>query len=133
MGTLVSAADEWLELWNPTASSVDLTGWTLVAEDGTPSIALAGSIPAGGFFLLERTDDTSVPGVAADQIYTGDLGNGGETLILKDATAATIDTVVGDTGWVNIGGNNTTKETAQRKSDNTWVTALGTPKAATVE
>lgn len=82
MGTTTSANDEWIELLNTTAAPVDLTGWTLAADDGTPSISLSGSIPAGATYLLERTDDTTVPGVAADLIHTaGALGNDGENLI----------------------------------------------------
>ena len=99
MGTNVSANDEWIELFNTTSSPIDLTGWTLVANDGTPTIALSGSIPAGGYFLLERTDDTTVPGVTADLIYTGSLGNDGENLILRDDIAAVIDTVDSSSGW----------------------------------
>src|SRR5258707_13887588 len=56
MGTLASANDEWIELVNNTSSAINLTGWTLTAADGTPSIVLSGGIPAGGYFLLERTD-----------------------------------------------------------------------------
>ncbi len=99
MGTSTSANDEWVELVNTTASPVDLTGWTLAAGDGTPSISLSGSIPAGGYFLLERTDDTTVPSVAADLIYTGALGNDGEQLFLRDDTAAVIDEVDSSAGW----------------------------------
>lgn len=99
MGTTTSANDEWIELFNRTAAPVDLTGWTLVANDGSPAITLSGSIPPGGYFLLERTDDTTVPGILADQIYTGSLSNDGEYLILQDATATVMDTVNSDTGW----------------------------------
>src|SRR5438093_2934024 len=87
MGTSTSAADEWIELINNTPGAINLSGWTLTAADGTPSIALSGSIPAGGYFLLERTDDTTVPGVTADQIYTGALGNTGEILALRDGSS----------------------------------------------
>jgi phosphatidylserine/phosphatidylglycerophosphate/cardiolipin synthase-like enzyme len=48
---------------------------------------------------LERTDDTSVPSVAADLIYTGALGNGGEQLVLRDDTSALIDEVDSSSGW----------------------------------
>lgn len=99
MGTTTSSSDEWIELLNTTAAPVDLTGWTLAADDGAPSISLSGSIPAGANFLMERTDDTSVPSVAADFIYTGALGNDGENLILRDETAAVIDVVDSSSGW----------------------------------
>ena len=41
-----ASSDEWLELRNTTARTIDLTGWTLTAADGTPNIALRGRIPA---------------------------------------------------------------------------------------
>ncbi|MBT7772379.1 hypothetical protein HN713_01645 [bacterium] len=90
MGTDFSANDEWIELQNATSNFVDLTGWTLISADGSPSILLAGQIAANGFFLLERTDDTTTS-VAADQIYTGGLANIGEELILKNTSGTEID------------------------------------------
>ena len=99
MGTTTSSNDEWIELYNNTSSAIDLSSWTLSAADGTPTITLAGSIPAGGYFLLERTDDTTVPGVVADQVYSGALGNDGENLILRDNTSTTIDQVDCSSGW----------------------------------
>ena len=109
MGTTTSPNDEWMELHNNTTGDIDLTGWTLVAQDGTPNIALVGTIPAHGFFLLERTDDTTVPGIPADQIYTGALENGGEVLELRDASNTLHDIV---DAW--YAGDNTTKETMDR-------------------
>ncbi len=99
MGTAVSSSDEWIELYNNTVSAVDLTGWTLNAADGTPGIALSGSIPANGYFLLERTDDNTVPGVTADLLYTGALGNDGEDLVLRDDASAVVDRVDSSAGW----------------------------------
>ncbi len=91
-GTQASSADEWLELYNPNPFPVDLAGWRLVADDGSPNIALSGVIAPHGFFLLERTDDTTVVDIPADLIYTGALGNGGETLRLLAPNGQTIDT-----------------------------------------
>jgi len=101
MGTTTSSGDEWIELYNNTTLAVNLAGWSLRAVGGTPSITLTGTIPAGGYYLLERTDDTTVPGVAADQIYTGALGDGGEDLVLRDSAANVVDEVDadGDSGW----------------------------------
>ena len=109
MGSTGSSSDEWIELYNNTASDIDLTGWTLNAADGTPSITLAGTIPAGGHFLLERTDDSTVPGVAADQIYTGGMGNAGEVLDLRDLSSTLQDKV--DAWHAGVSG---TRQTMQR-------------------
>jgi len=93
MGTTTSYNDEWVELYNNTTSPVALTGWSLGAADGTPSISLSGTIPPGGYFLLERTDDDSVPGVTRDLLYTGALESEGEDLVLHDSTSTVIDRV----------------------------------------
>jgi hypothetical protein len=84
-GTPASQYDEWIELYNNADRDIDLRGWLLSAADGTPSIQLSGVIPAHGFYLLERTDDTAVINVAADQVYAGALENSGETLYLYGA------------------------------------------------
>ncbi len=97
-GTAAGPADEWIELYNPGPEPVDLAGWRLVAADGEPDIALRGVVPAGGYFLLERTDDTTVSDIAADLIYTGALHNGGEALALVDNGGTTVDTANGDGG-----------------------------------
>ena len=97
-GTEANAADEWIELGNNTDRPITLTGWTLVAADGTPDIALTGIIPAEGYFLLERTDDNTISDIPADQIYTGALSNAGETLTLRDESLNVIDTANADGG-----------------------------------
>lgn len=132
MGTVTSESDEWIELHNNGTDAVDLTGWHIVADDGTPSVTLTGSIAANGYFLLERTDDDSVPSVTADQFYAGALSNTtGETLRLKDGADATLDVVVSGENWANVGGDNTSKDTAQRAGSG-WITAPGTPRAQNV-
>ncbi|MEJ2733195.1 MAG: lamin tail domain-containing protein [Anaerolineae bacterium] len=97
-GTACSAYDEWIELYNNAAVPIDLAGWTLQAADGSPSIDLEGTIPAQGFFLLERTDDDTVSDIPADLIYSGALSNDGERLQLLDASAAVVDTANADDG-----------------------------------
>ncbi|MBI3671686.1 lamin tail domain-containing protein [Candidatus Azambacteria bacterium] len=129
MGTSVSANNEWMELYNTSSSAVDLTGWTLEATDGSPKIALTGNVASGGYFLLERTDDSAVPSIQADQIYSGALSNSGEILILRDAQGLEVDRVDGSNNWAGIGGDNNTKQTAQR-TQNGWITAEPTPRGA---
>lgn len=133
MGTTVSGTDEWIELFNEGDTPVDLSGWSIVALDGSPSITLSGALAPLGYFLIERTDDTTVPDIPADQVapFGSGLSNTGETLYLKDATGTVIDTVVGGTGWANIGGDNSTKETAQYTRSG-WVTGVPTPRTANV-
>jgi hypothetical protein len=125
MGTAVSANDEWIELYNDSASAVSLDGWTLSSVDGTPNIALTGTVGASSYFLLERTSDDTVLGVAADQIYVGSLSNAGEVLLLTDSGGTVIDTVDGSGNWA-LGGDNTTKDTLQRIGG-VWVTGKPTP------
>jgi len=130
MGTEISANDEWIELYNDSDQPVDLGGWILEAADSVPIINLTGTISAKGYFLLERTDDTTVPTITADQIYTGALGNTGEHLKLKDNTNNVVDDLDLTGGWP--AGDNTTKQTMERTTTG-WQTSLnpgGTPKAA---
>ncbi len=94
-GTTASAFDEWIELYNTSSQSVDVSGWTLEAQDGTPNISLASkSIDPFSFYLLERTtDDTTISDISADQMYTGALENVGEILELRDRDNSLIDSV----------------------------------------
>lgn len=141
--------DEWIELYNSTNASINITGWTLRAADGTPTITLNGTIPAGGYFLLERDDDNTVSDILADQIYIGELSNSGEALTLRDAANKVIDTANGNGGgWPK--GSSSTYGTMERVStstenDSSWNTnngvkrngknanggdVLGTPKSS---
>ncbi|MFZ0545416.1 MAG: lamin tail domain-containing protein [Candidatus Promineifilaceae bacterium] len=96
-GTAANSADEWIELHNPTADPINLSGWTLT-NGGSIQITLTGVISAGGFYLLERTDDNTVSDIPADQFYTGALTNGGQSLELRDAASLLVDTANGDGG-----------------------------------
>jgi len=114
MGTQASASDEWIELYNPTQTAIDLQGWHLTAADGTPSIPLTGIIPPGGFYVLERTDDQTISDRPADQLFTGDLKNSGEWLILSNVDALLIDQVRCDSsGW--FAGSNSPKTSMEKK------------------
>ena len=129
MGTGASADDEWIELYNPGGTSVTLVGWELRGADGAPIIELSGTIPAGGFFLLERSDDNTVSDAPANQIYTGELENTGETLYLYDASVPS-RRLVDSANW-NGGnwpaGTTTTLGSMERRglfadSDTAWIT-----------
>ncbi len=129
MGTAASPNDEWIELYNNTNSAITIDGWTLKAADGAPSIALTGTIPPNSFFLIERTDDNSVPEVPADQYYSGALNNKGEIIELHNSAGGLIDSIDCGPGWP--AGDNKTKQTMERNL-NGWQTSQnpgGTPKA----
>ena len=129
MGTLTSANDELIELYNQTEGAISIESWRIESSDGSPKINLTGVIPAQSFWLLERTDDSSVANISADQIYTGALNNNGETLELYN-TGELIDSLIGSGAWP--AGDNSTKQTMERKDDKSWQTsrdAGGTPKA----
>ena len=133
MGTTASANDEWIEIYNSGSEPINLDGWTITDNDSL-NIALSGVLPSYGFFLLERTDDTSVPAVTASVIYTGGLVNSGATLTIKDDGGSVASApLVGGADWVNIGGDNDSKYTAQLTSAGQWVTGPPTPGLPNVD
>ena len=98
-GTIASANDEWIELHNPGADPIDLLGWRL-SDGGDIIVSLAGSLPGYSYYLLERTDDTTILDFGADRIYTGSLRNTGEQLELLGPAGETVDTAnSGGGGW----------------------------------
>jgi hypothetical protein len=136
MGTSNSYNDEWIELYNNTDFPINLNNWTLKAADGKPEIILSGSIPANGFYLLERTNDDSAPNITADQIYTGALNNDGEHLKLFDVRNNLIDEINCNDNW--FAGDKNKNQTMEKinpllSSDSSnWQTSKnpdGTPKA----
>jgi hypothetical protein len=133
MGSSVSSDDEWIELHNTGSEAVNLSGFVVSAQDGTPRLVVSTStcanthIEAGGYFLLERTDDESVPAISADCIYSGSLENGGEALSIIDSASSTVYSVDASAGW--LAGNNTTKQTMQWNGGE-WITATATPRSA---
>ncbi len=147
-GSNDSANDEWLELYNRSNQSVNLTGW-VIEDDGVPSYKLSGTIAAHGYFLIED-GETVVSTMTADQIIGLSFANAGDSLVLKDPAGIIIDKANGGGGaW--YAGNGTNKATMERvnpdvKEDlaTNWATAkvgngakssagsaiIGTPHAA---
>ena len=128
-GTDASSSDEWIELYNPSVNPINLSGWELRSADNSPSISLSGTIPAGGYFLLERTDDTTVSDITADQIYTGDMSNAGEVLRLYDPSDIIVDTANSNGGFWPAGSSNPKGSMERRAvitdSDTAWITNTG--------
>jgi phosphatidylserine/phosphatidylglycerophosphate/cardiolipin synthase-like enzyme/predicted extracellular nuclease len=102
---LSSATDEFVELYNPTSSAIDISGWKLQYKSASGTIwndrailPANSSIPAHGFFLIaNQTSYTGPP--AADYTSgswtsgTGMADSGHERII--DASAVQVDLV----GW----------------------------------
>ncbi|MCP4806690.1 MAG: hypothetical protein GY913_29660 [Proteobacteria bacterium] len=89
---------EWLELHNPMALDMDLSGWRL---DGGVSFAFAEGtvIPAGGYLVVAA--DPALLEVPAQGPYTGSLANDGERVELRSTSDRLIDIVqyLDDTPW----------------------------------
>ncbi len=114
MGTENSANDEWIELYNNSSSPIDLEGWEIISNDKTPNIILKNKIPAKGFFILERTNETTLVSIDSDLIYKGSLNNNGEYLKLIDQNKKIIDGIDCSKKW--FFGDNETKKTMERKN-----------------
>jgi len=131
MGTEKSSSDEWIELYNSSDSPVSVDNWTLKSLTGSLKIILKGIIPSKGFYLLERSDDDTIPSVKADLIYTGALKNTGESIVLSNNLVNPLDSVNCSDGW--LAGNNETKQTMERIGPEEWQDSNdpgGTPKKA---
>jgi len=81
-----SSGNEWVEIYNPTTSSIVIDGLKLfdsVTERASPT----GTIDALGFFVIELSDK---------------LNNDGDSVILKDASSTIIDS----TSYTSVGKGN---------------------------
>lgn len=127
-------SDEWIELYNTTATPINLTGWTLSAADGSPNLTLSGTIPPYGYYLIERDDDNTLSDIPADLTASFGVGlsNSGEVLTLKDAQGNVIDTANGDGGAWPAGSASPTYSSMERRdpslpdTDSAWASNNGT-------
>ena len=90
---------EWVELYNPASSDVDLAGWTLGYKSVKHVLKAAGGktvIPAGGFLVLGRSSDlTKNGGATVDYVYgtAWQMANDSGTLSLTRSDGTASDTV----------------------------------------
>jgi len=125
MGTSASSNDEWIELKNISNELISLENWQLLDKNLDIKIIFESDdyLEPGQFYLLERTDDSSVQGIEADRIYTGALNNTNETLYLFNSQCQLIDKALAEPDWP--AGNNQEKRSMERINDLTWQTFLG--------
>jgi len=109
---------KFVELYNPTSSAISLAGWSLQYRAATATAvsgvgALAGTVPAGGSFLVQLTSNGTVGEALPTPDATLGLNPSGSTgtLVLSDrATAVTLPTgasSVGVDGVVDLLGYGT--------------------------
>jgi len=108
MGTKANTSDEWIELYNNSSTSIDLTDWTLSWSRGTSTHSITffptstTTIAGYGFYLLERTDNDAVKDVSAGwfgSFGSGGLNNSGEKLELRDGNDRLIDAIDCSEKW----------------------------------
>jgi len=122
-GSGLTSNDEWIELKNVSGGSLDLSGWQVIDELEQIHVVLGGALSSGGFYLMERTDDSSVPLVSADAIYSGALSNTNEGIRLFDSNCNLRDEVFANSDW--LAGDASSRRTMQRESDLSWTTFGG--------
>ena len=85
--------DDYLELFNRGATPVDLSGWSFSGI--TLTLPAGTTIGAGGYLVVAKdaVQFQATYGFAPAAVYGGNLSNSGETVALRDAAAATIDSV----------------------------------------
>ncbi|MDD3861281.1 MAG: lamin tail domain-containing protein [Candidatus Gracilibacteria bacterium] len=128
-GTSDNSNDEWIELYNNTNQSIDLTGW-VIEDDGVSFYTIAsGTIAPRGYFLIEDTEDT-IGNVSADAVIGISLANAGDSLVLKDADGSVIDTVNG-LGGAWYAGDGTSKATMERIEPSITVDSVSNWSSAT--
>jgi DNA/RNA endonuclease YhcR with UshA esterase domain len=74
----ITGEDEWVELFNPGSSDIDLTDWAIIEGAGRRT-SLEGYIEAGGFAVITSP--------------RGSLNNGGDLIELQDSFGNTIDLI----------------------------------------
>jgi len=86
---------EFIEIYNRTASPVDISGWSLVGDDSNgvnfTEVFPPGTILAPGDYLV--LGDTGVPNVDIVR-SSGFLQNSNESITLFDGSAAIVDTLI---------------------------------------
>jgi hypothetical protein len=104
--------NEWVEIYNPNNSEVDLKGSAIKTSDGEYEIKSRTIIPAFGFVLLSHDNSIWKPGEIPGDAGTINLGgspddwlaNSGDTVQLLNTDGNPVDEVTYGSGGVNING-----------------------------
>jgi hypothetical protein len=97
-GSTGSTTRDFIELYNPTGTDLNLAGWKLrkrTQSGNESSLKVFGtgkSIPAHGFFLWANSDDGYAASIGADESSTASLA-AHNSLALEDSSGTVIDAV----------------------------------------
>ncbi|RLC43834.1 MAG: hypothetical protein DRH70_09520, partial [Candidatus Coatesbacteria bacterium] len=118
--------DEWMELKNISNFSVDISGWQIFDKEQQIRVIFASGtvLLPKSFYLLERTDDNSVPNVGADLVYTGAINDSNEELYLFNKKCGLEDRIIIHSAWP--AGNKKEKRSMERnENSHGWHTYYG--------
>ncbi|RYF54554.1 MAG: lamin tail domain-containing protein, partial [Cytophagaceae bacterium] len=103
--------NDFIELFNRSGSSIDITGWSVqyAAAAGTSwqTTTLTGTIPAGGYFLIQQAAGTGGTTNLPTADATGNIpmsGTAGKVALVSNNTALTISCPVGVAGVIDFVG-----------------------------
>src|SRR3989344_8511340 len=94
--------NEWVELYNGTNETVDLSGWTLTDNDLSDALPAGTLFPSGAFLIVTATTSTSgfwpdIPEGVEVVVLGSQIGNGvaagGDVVLLRDTGVNLIDAV----------------------------------------
>ena len=92
---ITESAEEWVELYNKSASPVVLTGWKLSGGIGFDFVA-GTQIPAGGYLVVSNNPAALLakfPGITVTGSFSGSLSHSDEVVTLEDASGNPADEV----------------------------------------
>lgn len=92
---------EWVELYNGTTASVDVSGWTISSDTGSDRLPSGTSIGAGSYLLISQTNELrdywTIPIDVRMVALNSPIGNGlsrtSDSVTIRSASGTAIDAV----------------------------------------